>query len=101
MSDPERMLAELWAADATPERDPAFVLAVMQRVERRRLWMGLLGQAPAVVAVCAALWAFAPVIQRAAVQLSLDPVSGELAPVAAVLAMAVFLWGWSADRAGV
>lgn len=101
MSDPERLLTELWAADAPPERDPMFVLEVMQRVERRRLWLSLLAQAPIFVATCVALWAFAPVVRRAAEQLSASQSFAQIAPVAAILATAVFLWGWSADRAEV
>jgi len=47
--DAETKLAAAWAAEAPPAHDPNFTLAVMERVERRRMWRQLLDLAPLVV----------------------------------------------------
>jgi len=65
MSDPERLLADLWAQDEPPERDHGFVLLAMERIERRRFWLSLLSLVPVTVLVCLVLWAMAPVLGAA------------------------------------
>ena len=95
MSDPDRLLAQLWAADEPPQRDPAFVLAVMARVERRRFVTGVLALAVTALAAGLVIWVLAP-LARPALQ-ALQPALGArvLEPLAAALAMAAFLWNWA------
>ena len=46
MSDADDRLKALFAADAPPARDPAFVLEVAHRMQQRRLWLELIGRVP-------------------------------------------------------
>ncbi|MFI4934302.1 MAG: hypothetical protein ACHP7N_06760 [Caulobacterales bacterium] len=94
MTELETRLVELWAEDAPPGHDPAFVIAVMERAETRRLWLELGGLVPWVIAASAMLWATAPLI-RAALQTLLPPIGAPITAAAvASLAMAVWLWTW-------
>ena len=100
MTDPDRLLAGLWAEDEAPARDPAFVLTVMQTAARRRLLLRLLALAPLTAAASAVLWALGPVISG-----SLGPVMAPadgrvFGEVAAALTMAAFLWSWVSGRLG-
>ncbi len=98
MSEPDRLLAELWAQDEPPELDPAFVVQVMGRAARRRFWLGLAALAPVVVAASAVLWALAPMLQQlaaAALPVLAGPTFGG---IAAALVMAGFLWCWASGR---
>jgi len=61
--DAETKLAAAWAADLPPAHDPNFTLAVMERVERRRMWRQLLDLAPLVVVAGVLAWALAPTIE--------------------------------------
>jgi hypothetical protein len=61
--DAEAKLAALWAEDRPPARDPLFAIAVMERMERRRLWWRFLTElVPTVVLLAVAGWALAPAI---------------------------------------
>jgi hypothetical protein len=77
-------LKALFAADEPPARDAAFSMAVMERLARRRCLQDLafLGALSALGGL--ALWAVWPVLQPA-----LTAVSGELAPAAFGLAVAL------------
>jgi hypothetical protein len=96
VSDPDTLLADLWAQDEPPARDPAFVLAAMERIEQRRFWLGLLSLAPPTLAASLILWALAPVL--GVLMSALPGGSSALAPLAAALVMALFLWTWASDR---
>jgi hypothetical protein len=94
--DADRLLAGLWVQDEPPARDPAFVIAAMERIERRRLLEGVLALVPVALGASLLLWAFAPVIAAAAAMVRLD--AGVTGPVAGGLVMALFLWSWASDR---
>jgi hypothetical protein len=96
MGDPEVLLADLWAQDEPPERDPAFVLEAMAHIERRRLWQSIAALAGAAAMISLVLWALAPVIAELARALPLD--GSMLGPLIAAGVMAVFLWSWASDR---
>lgn len=85
MSEADIMLKALLAMEEPPARDPAFALAVMERIERRRFWTELLMGAPVAVAVCVALWALSPFLTDAAVQWIGPFAQGALMPVLAVV----------------
>jgi hypothetical protein len=77
-------LKALFAQDEPPARDPAFSAAVMEKMVRRR-WLQDLGLLAGVSAVGGtALWGFWPLVQPA-----LTTVSGQLAPTAVALVVAV------------
>ena len=59
-SEADQLLAGLWAQDEPPARDPAFVIAAMERIERRRLLEGVLALVPVALAASLLLWALAP-----------------------------------------
>jgi hypothetical protein len=99
MSEAERLLSDLWAADEPAARDHAFTLSVMEKVERRRFLLGMGSLLAAAFAAGAALWALAPEIETmlaAVTPVSLAPAVGP-AVVAAVAA--AWLLGWGAERA--
>jgi hypothetical protein len=84
MTSADDRLKALFAQDAPPASDPVFSAAVMERLVRRR-WMqdmALLGGLSGVGTL--ALWGAWPVLQPA-----LTAVSGQLAPAAAALAVAL------------
>ncbi|MBS0297639.1 MAG: hypothetical protein JSR45_15120 [Proteobacteria bacterium] len=60
MSEIDRRLSEVFAADAPPARDPAFVFRVLQAEERRRLGLEMLLQGAATTAGAGLLWAALP-----------------------------------------
>lgn len=60
---PEEKLSALWAEAAPPKRDRAFAIAVMQRVERRRMLAELMDLTPLIVVLGVLAWAFAPAIE--------------------------------------
>jgi hypothetical protein len=61
--DAETKLAALWAEATPPARDGAFVLAVIERMERKRVWRGVFFELmPMVVAFAACGRALAPAI---------------------------------------
>lgn len=60
-------LEALLAADRPPARDPAFSLAVAERLARRRAWTTLLALTPWLVLVSVAAWAVHPVVEAWAV----------------------------------
>jgi hypothetical protein len=92
MGETDRLLLDLLAADDPPERDPGFVVEVMDRIERRRLAYGLLSLTPTTVAAGAVMWAAGPVL-RTAVTPALTALNGlALAEVGAVLALAAVAW---------
>jgi hypothetical protein len=64
MTDPDTLLAGLWAEDEPPARDPAFVAATMQAAARRRFRRQLLALAPTTVAAAAVAWSAAPFVTR-------------------------------------
>jgi len=56
-------LAALWSLDEPPARDPAFVLATLDRLARRRFRADITRLLPLFVAVAAACWAIAPAVE--------------------------------------
>jgi len=94
MSDADALLADLWAVDEPPERDPAFVIAAMERIEQRRLWSKLLVLAAMTALVGLIAWAVAPVLAMIGQVLTPDAVL----PYAGAALMALFLWSWASDR---
>ncbi len=94
--DADQLLAALWAQDEPPARDPAFVIAAMDRIERRRLLQGVLALVPAALASAVVLWALAPVIADVVSAVRLD--TSAIGPLAAAVVMALFLWSWASDR---
>jgi hypothetical protein len=60
---PEDRLAAAFAADLPPARDPAFTLAVMEAVARRRLWLSLFALVPTVLMSGVLLWALTPYLE--------------------------------------
>jgi hypothetical protein len=84
MTPADDRLKALFAADEPPARDPAFSAAVMERLARRRCLQDLafLGGLSGLGGL--ALWAIWPVLQPA-----LTAISGELAPAAFGLAVAL------------
>jgi hypothetical protein len=62
MTDDSR-LASLWALDEPPAQDPAFVLATLDRLARRRFGMKVARLVPLFVATMAGCWAIAPSIE--------------------------------------
>lgn len=57
---PEQKLAALFAAEAPPARDYAFLVGVAQRIAARRAWLTVAALAPWAIAATAILWAIAP-----------------------------------------
>lgn len=94
MSDPDALLADLWAADEPPEHDAAFVIATMEQVERRRLWARLAGLAGLTFVIGLIAWALAPVLAPVG-ELVMPQ---DLVVYAAAALMALFLWSWASDR---
>jgi hypothetical protein len=92
----EQKLAELWAQDEPAAHDASFVLAAMERVERRRLIEGVLALAPLTAAAVLVFWALAPVIAAMAQGLGLGGV--QAGPLIGAVVMALFLWAWVSDR---
>ena len=92
----EGLLTELWAQDEPPARDPAFVLAAMEKVERRRFLMGVLALAPVAAIASLLLWALGPVIADASAAFRFDAAS--IGSLAAAVVMALFLWSWVSGR---
>ena len=62
MTDDSR-LASLWALDEPPAQDPAFVLATLDRLARRRFRMKVARLVPLFVATMALCWAIAPSVE--------------------------------------
>jgi drug/metabolite transporter (DMT)-like permease len=62
MTDDSR-LASLWALDEPPAQDPAFVLATLDRLARRRFRMKAARLVPMFVATMAVCWAVAPSVE--------------------------------------
>jgi hypothetical protein len=100
MTDPDRLLADLWAADEPPARDPGFVLQVIERVERRRLWLELGGLVSTAFAAGLALWALAPAIDLAVRRLAPAPWDPALMTLAGAGLMAAWLWAAVSGSAG-
>ncbi len=99
MSDADARLSGLWAEDEAPTQDPAFVIAVMQKVERERFRLDMAALVIGSFAAGVIFWAIAPLIEVFA-RLA-GPLPGPMAigPAAAALVMAAFLWSWSSERA--
>jgi hypothetical protein len=96
MTDPERRLSELWDEDEPPASDAAFVIAVMERVEQRRLALAAGGLVLATAVTGAAAWALAPVLQGLAQPLV--QAGPELGVVAGAALVAAALWSWASAR---
>jgi hypothetical protein len=60
MSDADDRLKALFAAEAPPAHDPAFVLETARLIQRRRFWMELAAGVPWLIATSAILWAATP-----------------------------------------
>jgi hypothetical protein len=62
--DAEARLAALWAEAAPPAHDPAFALAVAERIERRIMWRRVCFELMPMVAMLGiAAWALAPAME--------------------------------------
>lgn len=90
MSEAERRLAELFAADQPPATDSAFTFVVLERIERRRMWLKILNRVPFFIAAAALLWLLAPAIDSL-VQSILALVSAPTFAVTAMLLLTVFV----------
>jgi hypothetical protein len=91
MSDSDDRLKALFALDAPPAHDPAFVLETARRIQVRRFWLELAAGVPWLVAASAILWASAPwlhLISRPAAGLM-----AALIPATAVAIGAIVLTG--------
>ena len=62
MSDDSR-LAALWDLDEPPMQDPAFVLATLERLARRRFRMNVARLLPPLIATIAVCWGIAPSVE--------------------------------------
>jgi hypothetical protein len=62
MTDDSR-LAALWAFDEPPVQDPAFVLATLDRLARRRFRIRVARLVPLFVATMAVCWAITPLVE--------------------------------------
>ena len=62
MTDDHRLTA-LWALDEPPAQDPAFVLATLDRLARRRFRVKVARLLPLFVAAMAVCWAIAPSVE--------------------------------------
>lgn len=62
MTDDSR-LAALWVLDEPPARDPAFVLATLDRLARRRFRIRVARLVPLFIATMAVCWAIAPSVE--------------------------------------
>ena len=91
MSDAERRLAELFAADLPPAADRAFAFAILERVERRRAWLDMLEIIPFVIAAGALLSVLAPFIEQA-LQSSLAAISSPVFAAALVLTLTALIF---------
>lgn len=89
MTDPDILLAALWAADEPPARDPVFVAAVMAAQAKRRFQRSLLALVPTTVAGAAVLWSAAPFVARLFASFDLNVVGS----IVAALALAVLVMG--------
>jgi hypothetical protein len=89
MSDADDRLKALFAADAPPARDPVFTLDVVRRMQRRRLWLELIGRVPWVIAASAILWVTTPWLQAASRPAA--ALLGMIAPAAGVAVGALLL----------
>ncbi|HEY5413109.1 MAG TPA: hypothetical protein VIJ94_20545 [Caulobacteraceae bacterium] len=98
MSDADALLSGLWAQDQSPAQDPAFVIAVMQKVELQRFRLDMAWLVIGCFAAGVVFWAVAPLIEALA-RLA-GPLTGPstIGPVVAALAMAALLWSWISDR---
>lgn len=62
MTDDSRF-ASLWALDEPPAQDPAFVLATLDRLARRRFRMKVARLGPLFVATMTVCWVIAPSVE--------------------------------------
>jgi hypothetical protein len=62
MTDADSGLQALWAADQAPLADPAFRLAVVDRLARRRLQADLVRYGVLAAGLAAAVWGVAPLV---------------------------------------
>jgi hypothetical protein len=99
MSDAERLLSELWAADEPAARDHAFLLSVMEKVERRRFLLNVASLLAAAFAAGAALWALAPSIETMVAAVTPAALAPALGPLLAAAVLAIWLGGWTPERA--
>lgn len=89
ISGAEDRLARFFAEDGLPDQDPAFALAVMDRMARKRLRLGLLTLGGFCALAALVLWAFAPWLGLLAADLPRD--AGAWAPVGISLVIVVSL----------
>jgi hypothetical protein len=97
MSEHDLTLAALWAEDEPPASDHLFVLETMERVERRRFWLGVLSLAPVCALAGLVLWALAPMIAQM-VQSVLPSDASVWIEVTAAALTALCVWFWATDR---
>jgi len=98
MTELDQRLQSLWAADEPPAADPAFVLAVMERAERRRLTLDIASLVAPTVGGAAVLWASAPWLSRAWTLAAPMIVTPAFAAGVAGLVTAGWLWAWVSGR---
>ena len=91
--DAEAKLAALWAEAKPPAHDPMFAIAVMERVERRRLWSGVLTElVPVVVVLAVAGWALAPAITDLVTAVVTEAADVTTTGVAVALSVMLGVW---------
>lgn len=93
--DAEARLREIWAEAAPAAHDPAFAVAVMERVERRQLWFRFVTElVPFVVMLGVAGWALSPAIAHLVIAV-LAP-TADWATTGLAVALSVMLGVWLA-----
>lgn len=99
MSLDDAGLRTFLAESDPPPEDAAFVIAVMEQVERVRFRLEMAALVIGGFAVGLVLWALAPVLQVAAQVAGPLTSPAAMAPIVAGVAMATFLWSWSSEGA--
>ncbi|MBS0297637.1 MAG: hypothetical protein JSR45_15110 [Proteobacteria bacterium] len=89
MTEADRRLQAIFAADAPPARDPAFVFALLHRLERRRLHWEIAAQAALALVAGALLWGFWPEVSQ--VLIAATPTVAACAAALAAAAGLLFL----------
>ena len=92
------LLADLWAAHEAPAQDAAFVITVMEKVQRARQRRMLLSTIGGAFAVGLLIWALAPVLAALARATALTNPS-IVGPLASALIMGLSLWSWTSRPA--
>ncbi len=98
MSTPDALLDSLWSADEPPARDHAFVIAVIERAQRRHLALDIASLVPVAVAGGAVMWATAPVILSGTQRVLTQLATPGQAVITCGLLFAAWLWSLGNER---